>query len=72
MTDFDVHPEGYAPAVDNAYIPEGTRDPRMRRDGQADLHLAIDLVYALSAQLKELHPLAEKQIKGMIFQGNIL
>jgi hypothetical protein len=72
MTDFDVHPEGYAPAVDNAYVPESTRDPRLRRDAQQDLHIAIDLAYALAIQLKELHPMAEKQVKGMIFQGNLL
>ncbi len=72
MTDFDVHPEGYASPIDNTYIPEGTRDPRLRRDAQQDLHTAIDLAYAFAIQLKELHPLAEKQVKGMIFQGNLL
>lgn len=72
MTDFDVHPEGYAPAVDNTYIPQSTRDPRLLRDAQKDLHLAIDLAYSFATQIKELHPAAEKQIRGMIFQGNLL
>lgn len=71
MTDFDVHPEGYS-ARDNIALPEMPRDPRLRRDAQADLHTAIDLAYAFAAQIKELHPAAEKQIKGMIFQGNLL
>ncbi len=71
MTDFDVHPEGYA-NMENAHVTEVTRDPRLRRDPQQDLHTAIDLAYALAIQLRELHPLAEKQVKGMIFQGNLL
>ncbi len=68
MTDHDVNPESqiYAPPV------EVTRDPRLARNSQEDLHRAIDLAYEFASSLKELHPLAEKQIKGMIFQGNLI
>jgi len=71
MTDFDVHPEGYA-TIDAVHTTEMPRDPRLRRDAQQDLHIAIDLAYAFAIQIKELHPMAEKQVKGMIFQGNLL
>ncbi len=69
MTDHDVNPiaADYAQA-----IPEITRDPRMSRNPQEDLHMAIDLAYSFANAIKELHPLAEKQVKGMIFQGNLI
>lgn len=69
MTDFDIHPEG------EGYKPmalDGVRDSRTSRNPQEDLHTAINLAYTFAGQLKALHPLAEKQIKGMIFQGNLL
>lgn len=75
MTDFDVHPYGYPDATDSADVQHAmqkAKDPRLMRDAQADLHTAIDLAYAFAAQLKELHPMAEKQVKGMIFQGNLI
>lgn len=75
MTDYDVHPYGYPDATDPAEMREAlekAKDPRLMRDSQQDLHTAIDLAYAFASQLKALHPLAEKQVKGMIFQGNLI
>lgn len=75
MTDFDVHPHGYPDVADSSdmqHAIEKAKDPRLSRDAQADLHTAIDLAYSFATQLKELHPMAEKQVKGMIFQGNLI
>lgn len=47
-------------------------DPKMERNAQNDLHTAIDLMYEFAKQIKGLHPLAEKQIKIMLLQGNVL
>ena len=71
MTHMDIHPNEYF--VSEAPTAKGSlRDTRLDRDSQVDLHTAIDLAYAFSAAIKALHPLAEKQVKGMIFQGNLL
>lgn len=72
MTNFDIHPHENNAADIDRDLPEIKRDPRYDREPQADLHAAIDLAYAFAAQIKTLHPLAERQIKAMIFQGNLL
>lgn len=75
MTDFDIHPHGYPSTTDAGDVEraiEKAKDPRLARDAQQDLHAAIDLAYSFAIQLKELHPIAEKQVKGMIFQGNLI
>ncbi len=53
-------------------IGQPIRDIRLERDAQTDLHTAVDLLYAFSAEIKGLHPIAERQVKAMIFQGNLL
>ncbi len=69
MTDYDVNPhaEEFAQASQQVSI-----EPRLKRNPQEDLHLAIDLAYTFANAIKELHPFAEKQVKGMIFQGNLI
>jgi hypothetical protein len=47
-------------------------DPRFQRDAQKDLHEAIDLAFSFSKTIRSLHPIAEKQIKAMIMQGNLI
>lgn len=71
MTDYDVNPETQV-YIGTEVQSRKPKDPRLDRDAQDDLHVAIDLAYSFAAQIKELHPLAEKQIKGMIFQGNLI
>jgi hypothetical protein len=68
----DLHPSEYSVTDATIMKPSIVRDARLDRDSQADLHAAIDLAYAFSAAIKALHPIAEKQVKGMIFQGNLL
>lgn len=71
MTDFDVHP--YQVQYDaSAARHDALKDMRLDRDAQKDLHEAIDLAYAFAGAIKALHPLAERQVKAMIFQGNLL
>jgi hypothetical protein len=72
MTDFDVHPDGYPASLETMPLPVAKVDPRLSRNSQEDLHMAIDLAYSFASAINALHPLAEKQIKGMIFQGNLL
>jgi len=49
MTDHDVNPiaAGYMPPS-----TEITRDPRLNRSAQDDLHMAIDLAYNFAASIK--------------------
>lgn len=71
MTDFDVNPT--ANYHDNGGLrQDGLRDMRLDRNPQVDLHTAIDLAYTFASAIKGLHPLAERQVKAMIFQGSLL
>ena len=72
MTSTDIYPnEG---VYHDASVARDTslRDMRLDRNSQADLHTAVDLAYAFAAAIKALHPIAEKQVKAMIFQGNLI
>lgn len=51
---------------------EEMHDERFDRDARKDLHEGIDLVYDFVKSIKSLHPLAQKQIKSMIYQGNLI
>lgn len=72
MTSFETETVSGLYTTPKLAIGMPIKDIRMERDSQADLHTAIDLLYAFSAELKGLHPIAERQVKAMIFQGNIL
>lgn len=51
---------------------EANTNPRLLRDAKKDLHEAIDLAFVFSETLKALHPVAESQVKAMIFHGDLL
>ena len=72
MTSFDSETVSGLYTTPELVTGQAIKDIRLQRDSQTDLHTAIDLLYAFSAELKGLHPLAERQVKAMIFQGNLL
>lgn len=72
MTHMDLHPTDYLLHDTSVVRDSSLRDLRLDRDPQKDLHDAIDLAYAFAGAIKGLHPIAERQIKAMIFQGNLL
>ena len=72
MTSFGTETVSGLYTTPELVIGQPIKDARLERDSQSDLHAAIDMLYAFSAELKGLHPLAERQVKAMIFQGNIL
>jgi hypothetical protein len=72
MTSFGTEAVSGLYTTPELVMNQAVKDIRLERDAQSDLHAAIDLLYAFSAELKGLHPIAERQVKAMIFQGNIL
>ena len=47
-------------------------DTRLTRNVQEDMHMAVDLTYEYLEKLKSLHPLANRHIKILLTQGNML
>lgn len=72
MTHMDLQPSDYLLHDTGVSRDSSLRDLRLDRNSQEDLHTAIDLAYTFAKALKTLHPVAEKQVKAMIFQGNLL